>query len=91
MEQHLRNCVPDKSQISGKRLKILLLEIEKKAKKKPNIFSETIREDYLESLLQSEQAEPENDMGNVYEKEMFSYEKTEKELVISRSTGTIPK
>ena len=91
MEQHLRNCVPDKSQISGKRLKILLLEIEKKAKKKPNIFSETIREDCLESLLQSEQAEPENDMGNVYEKEMFSYEKTEKELVISRSTGTIPK
>ena len=91
MEQHLRNCVPDKSQISGKRWKILLLEIEKKAKKKPNIFSETIREDYLESLLQSEQAEPENDMGNVYEKEMFSYEKTEKELVISRSTGTIPK
>ena len=68
-----------------------MLEIEKKGKKKPNIFSETIREDYLESLLQSEQEEPENDMGNVYEKEMFSYEKTEQELVISRSTGTIPK
>ena len=42
---------------------MLLLEIEKKGKKKPNIQPE--------SLVQSEQTEPEHDMGNVYKQEML--------------------
>ena len=47
--------LPDKSQISGKRQWILLLEIEKKESKTRNT-SETARVDQPEPSVQSEQA-----------------------------------
>ena len=49
--------LPEKSPISGKRKKKLLLEIEKKESRNTKRFPKTTRVDESEPLVQSEQAE----------------------------------
>ena len=74
---------PDKSQISGKRMLILLLEIEKKESKTLKTFQKLLKQISL-SPQYNESRQSWSSRGNVNEK-------TDQELHMSENTGTIPK
>ena len=48
------------------------MEIEKKESKNLTFFQKLLEKNQPEYLIKSEQAELENDMGNVYEQEIFT-------------------
>ena len=75
--------LPDKLQISGKRQRILLLEIEKNESKKLKSFQKI-----LEQISQSPQY---NQCRQNQSSRGIVYEKNNQELDIAGNTGTIPK
>ena len=80
--------LPDKSQISGKRQWILLLEIVKK-ESKTKYFSETTRVDQPEPSVQQEQA---GELDRLLElEEMFMMRKLPRTSQTSGNAGSIPK
>ena len=76
--------VPDKSQISRKRWRILLLGIEKEESRKLNIFR-----NYSSRLVTVHHQH--NQSGQIQSSKGNVYEKTDQELGIPENTGTIPK
>ena len=78
--------LPDKSQISGKRQWILLLEIEKKESKTRNTFQKL-----LEQISQSPQYNQSRLGQNRVEKIIMRKLAAKNQLDISGNTGTMPK
>ena len=76
--------LPDKSQISGKRQWILLLEIEKKESKTLNTFPKILQQ-ISQSSQHNQSRQGQSSRGNVNE------ETAKNQLDISGNTGTIPK
>ena len=65
MEQHFRNYVPNKWQISGKRYRMFLRETEKNESKKIKTYSEITRADYPQC---NQRRESHSSRTNVYRK-----------------------